>query len=191
MGTLYLLCGHELVFHGNVILISWPQNTKLWLQFSILLPRISILWPRSSISCTCYGYIVATIYLFFLTMSCQGLRSAITPSYLFWVCRSGEMKLTTGHILHNNSNNVFVMCTDLSSTDSVFEKQNDIMSFTTAGFKTLCPLEKNALHKQQLCISVTFKYDSLRALCLHTIGIHVLWESYFSPTKEFHFREDI
>ena len=38
--TLYLLCGHELVFRVHIILILWPQI---------------------SISCTCYRYIVATI----------------------------------------------------------------------------------------------------------------------------------
>ena len=49
--TLYLLCGHEIVFRVHIILISWPQ--------------MSILWPRISILCARYSYIVATIQLLF------------------------------------------------------------------------------------------------------------------------------
>ena len=84
MRTLYLRRGHKFVFRAHVILISWPQNTKLWPQYSIswplisvLWPQFSILWPLSSISCARYSYIVATI-AFFFTMSCLGLRTLFT-----------------------------------------------------------------------------------------------------------------
>lgn len=51
-----VVCGYKLVFRAQ-IRYNARQNTTLW-------PQINMLWPQISISCTCYTYIVVTIYYF-------------------------------------------------------------------------------------------------------------------------------
>ena len=75
MRTLYLLRGHELVFCAHVILNSWLRNNKLWVQFSISWPQISILchnlvfrahtiailWPQFSILWSYHVSVIPTV----------------------------------------------------------------------------------------------------------------------------------